>query len=100
MTAPLVQRDERTVMVENASYRWAYFLLSYGLLVIVAYRSLIWRQSSWDLLGLVILAGAVPLVQQARQHVLSERWARLSIIGIVLSGLLAALLVWLKLQLA
>ena len=36
-TAPSVQRDERTVAVENASYRWAYLFLSFGLLALVAY---------------------------------------------------------------
>ena len=29
-------RDERTITVENTSYRWGYLLLSFGLLVVVA----------------------------------------------------------------
>jgi hypothetical protein len=43
-TPQTVERDERTVAVENASYRWAYSLLTYALLVDVMYRSLVRRQ--------------------------------------------------------
>ena len=32
-TPQAVERDERTVAVENASYRWAYLVLTYALLV-------------------------------------------------------------------
>ena len=28
-----VERDERTVAVENASYRWSYLVVTYALLV-------------------------------------------------------------------
>ena len=34
-TASPVERDERTEAVENASFRWAYLVLSYGLLAAV-----------------------------------------------------------------
>jgi hypothetical protein len=35
-TIPTVHRDERTLAVENASYRWAYLFLSFALLLLVA----------------------------------------------------------------
>jgi len=50
MSAPeCVERDERTVAVENASYRWAYLLLTYALLVDVMYRSLVRHEASPDI---------------------------------------------------
>jgi hypothetical protein len=93
MTTQAYVRDERTAFVENASYRWGYMLLSYGLLVSTAYRAFVLEQQSWDLLGLVILGGAVTTVYQGRQRVLTERWALLSAVGAVLALVIAAVLV-------
>ncbi len=73
-TTPMVQRDERTIAVENASYRWSYLFLSYGLLVLIAYRSFVYHQSPWDLLALVVLGGVVGVAYQGFQRVLSKRW--------------------------
>ncbi len=90
-----VMRDERTIATENASYRWAFLLQSFGLLASVAWRSFVRQESSWDLLALVVLGGVVSSVYQGRQHVLSWRWAKLSLaamgIAIVLAGLLVVL---------
>jgi hypothetical protein len=93
MTAQAMVRDERTVMVENSSYRWGYLLLSYGLLVSTAYRAFVLEQQSWDLLGLVVLGGAVTTLYQGRGRVLTGRWALLSGAGAVLALVLAAALV-------
>jgi uncharacterized membrane protein len=82
-----VIRDERTVAVENTSYRFAYMVLSFGLLVSVAVRGLVLKEAGWDLLGLVILGGAVAGFYQARQRTLSGRWA---IEGILIAGVAAA----------
>lgn len=85
-----ILRDERTDFVENTSYRWAYLLLSYGLLASVAYRALVRNESSWDLLALVIVAGVVATFYQARQRVLSSRWAVLTAAAVVIAGAIAA----------
>ena len=58
MSPVSVQKDERTVFVENVSFRYAYYALSYGLLAIVVIRAAVWRESSWDLMALVV-AGVV-----------------------------------------
>ncbi len=50
-TPECVERDERTVAVENASYRWAYLLLTYALLVDAMCRSLVRHEASWDLMA-------------------------------------------------
>ena len=52
----LVPRDEREARIDLAADRLAYLVVSYGLLVAVAYRSLVRGDAAWDLLGLVVLA--------------------------------------------
>lgn len=91
-----ILRDERTDFVENTSYRWAYHLLSYGLLASVAYRSFVSNESSWDLLALVIAGGAVATLYQGTHRVLSWRWAMLTWAGVVLAVAIAAGLVLLS----
>jgi hypothetical protein len=87
-------RDERTIVVENASYRWAYLLLSFGLLVIVAYRGFARRESSWDLLALVVLSGLVTTLYQGAHKVLSRRWALVAITtALVAAGIALAITV-------
>jgi len=44
-----VQRDERTVAVENASYRWACTFVSFALLIDVMYRGAVRNEAAWDL---------------------------------------------------
>lgn len=93
MTEQVVERDERTVAVENASYRWAYLVLSYGLLLCTAYRSFFLGQASWDLLALVVVGGAVAATYQGTRRVLSRRWAVLSGVAVLAALILAAALV-------
>lgn len=100
MRNKLIQRDERTVAVENASYRFAYYTLSFGLLLIVGYRAAVLRDSNFDLLALVILGGLVAALYQAIHRVLSSRWvvmltatllggAAIAAIAAIAQGLLA-----------
>ena len=91
-----VQRDERTVAVENASYRWAYLFLSFGLLLLVAYRSFVNQESPWDLLVLVVLGGSVGTAYQAFKRVLSRPWAVTAFLAVVAAALVGAVLVWLR----
>jgi hypothetical protein len=87
MTAHATDRDERTVAVENASYRWAYLFMSYALLVIVMYRGLVRHEAAWDLLALVVIGGGLPLIYQALGRVLSKRAA----IQMLLAGAVAVI---------
>lgn len=91
-----VQRDERTVAVENAGYRWAYLFLSFGLLVLVAYRSIVNAESPWDLLLLVVLGGGVGTAYQGWHRVLSKHWAVASLLAVVVAAALAASIAWLR----
>jgi tryptophan-rich sensory protein len=97
MTAiPMIQRDERTIAVENASYRWTYLFLSYGLLVLVAYRSFVQHESAWDLLALVVVGGILNTAYQGFHVVLSKQWAATCLLTVVAAGVLAALVTWLR----
>jgi hypothetical protein len=95
---PLVGRDERTVAVENAGYRWAFVLISFGLLIDVMYRGLVRHEAAWDLMALVILGGAVCTVYQARLKTLPHRWvmkgALIACLAGVIGAIVAAVMVW------
>ncbi len=87
-TPQAVKRDERTVAVENASYRWAYGLLTYALLLDVMWRGLVRHEAAWDLMALVIVGGAVAGAYQARQRILTRGW----VMKVVLAGCIAAVI--------
>jgi hypothetical protein len=66
-------RDEREVSVDRAADRLAYVVLSFGLLAVVAYRSFVEGMASWELLGLVLLGGAVSSGYRLWQGVLTRQ---------------------------
>jgi hypothetical protein len=74
MTPQLVERDERTVAIENAGYRWSYLVLSFALLVDVAFRSFVRGETSWDLFALIVLSGGLNAGYQAWKRALFPRW--------------------------
>jgi hypothetical protein len=84
MIEATVERDERTVAVENASYRLAYLILTYGLLGIVAVRAVAWRESNWDLMALIVVGGGAAAAYQGAHKVFARRWWLIAtIIGVV-----------------
>jgi hypothetical protein len=90
MSAPqCVERDERTVTVENASYRWAYLVLTYALLLDVMYRGLFRNDAAWDLMALVIGGGIFCGVYQARQKTLVHGWVMKAVLGAVIAAVAA-----------
>jgi hypothetical protein len=94
MNSPLsIERDERIVSVENASYRWAYLLVSFGLLLDIIYRSTALKQSSWDLMALVLVGGAVATSYQGVNRVLTRRWAIVAITIMLAAAVIAATIV-------
>ncbi len=96
MTSSAVHRDERTVAVENHSYRWAFHVFAYGLLAIVAYRSYTADEAAWDLLALVVIGGSVASLYQWTHNVLTKQSAASIVVGMVLAVLMAAAVVWLR----
>lgn len=88
-----VYRDERTITIENAAYRWSYLVVSFGLLLSVAIRSLERGEASWDLLSLIVLGGLVNVVYQAAHRTLNKRWAIVSVVTMIAAMVFAALAV-------
>jgi hypothetical protein len=85
----LAPRDERETSVDQAADRLSYLALSFGLLAIVAYRSIVDREASWDLLGLVVVGGLVGAAYRVRQRVASRRW-ELVLVGTAAVALVVA----------
>ena len=56
----LLVPDEREVSIDRAADRLAYVVLSFGLLMVIAYRSFVEGVGSWELLGLVVLGAGCP----------------------------------------
>jgi hypothetical protein len=89
-----VVRDERTTIVEDASYRIAYGFITFALLLDVMYRSLVSKQAPWDLLAIVITAGAISTLYQWRHQIVSGHSLRLALIASGAAAVMAALIAW------
>jgi hypothetical protein len=92
MKAINVDRDERTLAVENASYRWSTLVLSFGLLGLTAWRSLVRDEQPWDLLALVVAGGLVNTIYQLSHRVLNRRWGVMVAATFGLAGIVALVL--------
>jgi hypothetical protein len=90
-TSTCVERDERAVAVENASYRWAYGLLAFALLLDVAFRGLVRHEAAWDLMALVVAGGVVCTVYQAWHRVIGRHW----MLTVVIAGCIGAVVAFL-----
>ena len=86
-----VFRDERTVTVENASYRWGYLVVTYGLLILIALRAFFFKQSNWDLMALVVLSGLVTSVYQGAHRIFTRRWVVVVALTVLMAAIVAAL---------
>ena len=88
----LMARDEREARIDDSADRIAYLVLSYGLLAIVAYRGLVERVASWELLALVVLGGVVGLAERLRHGVASPRWLTIGLVTLLVAAAVAAIL--------
>ncbi len=85
--------DERETAVANAAYRLAYVVVSFGVLLSVAYRALVLAQPSWDLLAWVVLGGVAATVYEASAQTLTRRRAGVAIVIAAAAAIVAILLV-------
>ncbi len=74
-------RDEREQGIDRSGDRLTAMVLSYGLLVLVLLRSM-HGEAAWDLLGLVIVGGAVGTTYRIWHRAVSRRW----VLALVLLG--------------
>jgi hypothetical protein len=78
-----VKRDERTVAVENASYKWGLIFITFALLIDVVYRGAVRNEAAWDLMALVIGSSAIGTVYQVRQKTLPKAVLVAIVVGAV-----------------
>lgn len=87
----LFVRDEREAAVEQGGDRFAYIVVSYGLLLIVAYRSFVEQRASWDLLALVVAGGIASVGYRTWRRGLSGNALVLTGLTIAIAGIVGAL---------
>ncbi|HSL77598.1 MAG TPA: hypothetical protein VK867_11675 [Candidatus Limnocylindrales bacterium] len=79
-------RDEREVAIDQAGDRLAYLVISYGVLVVVAWRSFVEGVATFELLALVVLSGAVGAAYRARHRAFTRDSA--IVLGVTILGAL------------
>ena len=84
-----VARDERTVAVENAGYKWAYTVLVFGLFIAWMYRAMFRHEAAWDLFALVMVGGAVGQIYRARQKALPPGWVKAGVLVACVAAVVA-----------
>lgn len=86
-------RDEREHLTDLAADRLGFLVLSFGLLLIVAYRSFVNGVASWELLGLILVSGVVSGAYRLREGVLTRQavlvLSAVAIIGLVVAAIVA-----------
>ncbi len=83
------RRDEREIEVEKTGYSIAFQVLTYAILGDVMYRSFFLRESSMDLLLIVVGAGAISTIYQARHQAWTRGSTKASIIAFAFSLIVA-----------
>ena len=73
-TTPLVERDERVVAVENASFKWAYHFLVWPLIIDALYRQKVRNEEVGDLIALVCVSGAIGLMYVVTHKAWASNW--------------------------
>jgi len=82
-----VRKDERTVAVENASFKWAYYILCWPLVIDALYRQHVRNEKVGDLIALICVSGAIGIAYQIRHRAIVSYWPwRWRKTAIVLAG--------------
>ena len=69
-----LKRDERTVAVENASFKWAWYFLVWPLIIDAMYRQKALNEEVGDLVALVCISSAIAIVYQYRHKAVVSYW--------------------------
>lgn len=86
----LAPRDERERSIDLAADRISYLVLSFGLLGVVAWRSFARDEEPWDLLALVVAAGAAGTAYRAVRGAAGSRWVLVGLVTIGVAAIFAA----------
>jgi hypothetical protein len=73
-TERTLKRDERTVAIENASFKWAWYFLVWPLTIVALYRQTAMNEEVGDLIALVCASSAIAIAYQVRHKVLVSYW--------------------------
>src|ERR1017187_3122609 len=96
MTARPVERDERTIAIENEAYRLSYLVLSFGVLTIIAFRAFVRGEACWDLFALVVIGGSVNSAYRAWKQTLFTSWIVITLVTMVAAAVVAVIMVLLR----
>ena len=88
-----MQADVRVVRRETMYCRWAYRVLSFGLLVGIVYRAVLRHEPAWDLLALVALGDVVTTLQWTARPGVARTRIVLAWLTLACATLIAASLV-------
>ena len=88
-TNPIVKRDERSVAVENASFKWGFNFVIFALFFDVFYRGAVRHEAAWDLLGLIVISCGISAIYQVRQKTAGRRAVKAMLLAACVAGVVA-----------
>ena len=74
ITEQRLKRDERTVAVENASCKWAFYFLAFAVLIDAVYRQKVRNEDVGDLVALAGVSAAIGTVYLIRHKAWVSDW--------------------------
>lgn len=92
MSIEKIEKDERTIFIENKSYKYGCTILNFGLLIDIIYRSIRFNEASWDLFGLLFAGGLVMTVYQYKYKTFASNWKNRYLLLIIATAVLAFLI--------
>jgi len=92
MLSKKAEKDERTIFIENQSYRYGYIVLNFGILIDIIYRSFRLNEASWDLFGLIFLSGLVTTVYQYNRKIFTKNWIKSILLLIIITAISAVII--------
>lgn len=93
MINKMVEKDERTTFVENASYTFGYKFVTYVLFIDIIYRALRFNEAPWDLFAIIIISGIVITMYQYKKKILVKNWIKVVTFIFILTFIIAFLTV-------
>ena len=92
MINKIVEKDERTTAVENASYKFGFQFMIYAIFLDVIYRGLKFHEGSFDLIIIVLLSLLPTIIYQYKKKIYPKNMIRNIALLSVIIGIFAFLL--------
>ncbi|MBZ9626354.1 hypothetical protein G9F71_026480 [Clostridium sp. FP2] len=96
MINKLVEKDERTTSVENASYKIGFHFMTYAIFLDVMYRCIRFHEGSFDLILIILLSCLPAIIYQYKKKIYPKNMIRnvalMSVIIAIFSFLLAVVI--------